>query len=292
MWYSICIIIRNGYNKRRQKMKKKLMMPALLLFFMALGAGASELKFSGTVETGFLGVMDHKLQLSRSGTYFDYNKNGAQDVLFPVRRFSLDLYLGNKHSVTLLYQPLRLQTQEVLKADLSVDSLLYPAGTPVKFLYDFPFYRVSYLYNLAEGPERELAFGLSFQIRNATIEFESLDGALLRSTRDVGPVPILKFRWRMPLGSNFWVGSEADGFYAPVSYINGSDNEVVGAILDASLRGGMNLSEKSSVFMNVRYLGGGAVGESEGQKGPGDGYVKNWLHFVTVTAGFTWFFRE
>ncbi len=39
-------------------------------------------------------------------------------------------------------------------------------------------------------------------------------------------------------------------------------------------------------FVNLRYLGGGAVGTSEDETGPGDGYVKNWLHFGTVTLGF------
>ena len=75
-----------------------------------------------------------------------------------------------------------------------------------------------------------------------------------------------------------------------MSYNNGSDNEVVGAILDASLRMGLEFEEPVTAFFNLRYIGGGAVGTSD-VDGPGDGYVRNWLHFITVTAGFSYEFQ-
>jgi hypothetical protein len=73
-----------------------------------------------------------------------------------------------------------------------------------------------------------------------------------------------------------------------VSYLNGSTNEVVGAILDASLRQGIQINGPVKAFLNVRYLGGGAVGTSENDPGPGDGYVRNWLNFLTVSTGFVY----
>jgi hypothetical protein len=157
-------------------------------------------------------------------------------------------------------------TRSLLSSDLKVDGLVFPAGTPMQSTYNFPFYRVSWLYDFNVDPDNELAIGLSLQIRNATIEFESLDGTVF--------------------SSGFWLGSEADGFYAPISYINGSDNEVIGAILDASVRAGRILPKNVELFLNLRYLGGGAVGKSEPDS-PGDGYVRNWLHFFTVTIGFS-----
>jgi hypothetical protein len=263
-----------------------------LLVILNISIQSENIRLCGTVESGFLAVLDHKIQLSKSGTYFDYDDEGGQNNLFAVRRFALDLYLNRKHSLTLLYQPLSLVTREVLRRDVSVDSMLYPKGTGMRFQYDFPYYRLSYLYNIAKNPDNILAFGISMQIRNATIAFESLDGTRLRTEQDIGPVPILKFRWKYSLNKNFWVGSDMDGFYAPISYLNGSDTEVTGAILDASLQGGLNVSEISSVFLNLRYLGGGAVGESQEENDLGDGYVKNWLHFLTVTVGFSYFFRS
>jgi hypothetical protein len=105
----------------------------------------------------------------------------------------------------------------------------------------------------------------------------------------VGLVPALKIKSRANLGERFFTELEADGIYAPISYLNGSDNEVVGAILDASLRAGVKFDQPVKAYFNLRYLGGGAVCGSD-VDGPGDGYIRNWLNFLTVTAGFTYEF--
>lgn len=249
------------------------------------------LKLSGIAELGYLDVMSHKVQFSNSGTYINYVSEGGQDVLFPVSRLSLELEFKDRHTITLLYQPLRLETTTLLNRDLVIDELVFPAGTSVNFLYNFPFYRISYMKELVPGNETfDFALGASLQIRNATIDFESTDGTLFRSNRDIGPVPVLKFRTRYAPNNNTYTEMEADGFYAPISYLNGSDNEVVGAILDASMRQGLNVTDEVGAFLNLRYLGGGAVGTSDNDIGPGDGYVKNWLHFLTVTCGFIYEF--
>ncbi len=242
-------------------------------------------------ELGFLAVLDHNIQFSNSGTNFNYVKEGGQDVLFPVSRLSMEIDLNRKNTLILLYQPLRLETQVWLENDLIVDDLTYPASSNVKTLYNFPFYRLSYLREfMANNPKHDFAFGATIQIRNATISFESGDGLLFRSNRDIGIVPALKLRTRSQLSPKIYAAIEADGMYAPVSYLNGSDNEVVGAILDASLRLGMEVMEPVDMFLNVRYLGGGAVGTSDDNIGPGDGYVRNWLSFLTVSTGFIYSF--
>jgi hypothetical protein len=246
---------------------------------------SDNLQFSAIAEMGFLGVFSHKVQFSNSGTYFDYRKDGGQDVFFPVGRFSLELNIKKRNTIIFLYQPLRLESQVNLKEDLIVDDLTFPANTGVKLLYNFPFYRFSYIRELIKNNETfNFAIGASLQIRNATISFESNDGSLFRTNRDLGPVPALKIRTRKDFGKRFYLQLEADGMYAPISVLNGSSNETTGAILDASLQTGLDFNRSVSSFLNLRYLGGGAVGTSE-SNGPGDGYVKNWLHFYTLTVG-------
>jgi len=243
------------------------------------------LRLKASAETGFLGILDHKIQQGKSGTYFKYHQEGGQDVLFPITRFALDLTRG-RHTLVFLYQPLALETRATLTRDIIVNDVTFTEGTPMRFFYGFPYYRISWLYDLNPKKEVEVAVGLSFQIRNATIEFQSLDGLQLTSSRNVGPVPILKFRLRHAAKPVFWWGFEADGFYAPISYLNGSDNEVVGAILDSSLRCGLRVTPSFELFLNLRYLGGGSVGTSEDTTGLEDGYTRNWIHLLTVTAGF------
>jgi hypothetical protein len=201
----------------------------------------------------------------------------------------LELDIKKRNTLIFLYQPLRLESTVLLENDLVVDSLTFPANTSANLLYNFPFFRLSYLRELLPNNDNfDLAIGGSLQIRNATISFESTDGSRFRSNRDIGPVPVFKVRTKAHWNRWTYTELEADGIYAPVSYINGSDNEVIGAILDASLRQGIQLTDNVKAFLNLRYLGGGAVGTSEDDPGPGDGYVRNWLHFYTLSTGFVY----
>lgn len=239
----------------------------------------------GTLESGFVAVLDHHIQFGEDGSNFAYNLDGGQDVLFFISRLSLDYKLSPRHTFVLLYQPLDLVTRERLGKDITVDGEVFTAGTAMEFRYSFPFYRISYLYDFIENETDELALGFSMQIRNTSIEFLNLDGTQLVRKDNIGPVPVVKLRGSHYYDDGSWIGFEADGFYAPISYLNGSDNEVVGAILDASVRYGWKLKSNSEAFINLRYLGGGGVGTSKDEPAPSDGYVKNWLHLMTVTVG-------
>ena len=185
-------------------------------------------------ELGFLDVLDHTIQFGTNGSVFDYVTEGSQDVLFPFSRISADVKLNKRHNLTFLIQPFDLQTRTIIERDIVIDNQIFPANTPLDLRYGFTFYRLSYLYDFWKADDRELGFGLSFQLRNATIEFSSSDGELLRSNTNVGPVPIFKFRMKYPFGNGFWIGSEVDGFYASGKYITGSRNDFEGAILDAT----------------------------------------------------------
>ena len=240
----------------------------------------STVQWSLTAELGFLAVASHIVQLGENGSRFDYREDGGQDVLFPLLRLSTDLKFNGRHVITFLYQPLRLTGETVLSEEVVFDDTTFPAGTALDSVYGFPFWRVSYGYDFLRRPGDEVLLGFGLQIRNATITFTSADGTLRADRRDVGPVPLLKFRGRWGFDSGVWWGTEIDGIYAPISVINGSDEEITGALLDASLRAGYDFTKKVSGFFNVRYLGGGAEGS-----GSNDEFTKNWLHFVTLSLG-------
>lgn len=238
------------------------------------------------VEMGFLGVLSNRIQFGKQGTYFDYQKEGGQDNLYFFARLSIEAEIARQHDFVFLYQPLELNTRVQLPLDLVVDEATFPKGTPVDLKYGFPFYRFSYLYDFFADDDRELSIGLSAQIRNATIEFASTDGEVLKSYRDIGFVPLLKSRGRYKFSNGLFIGHEIDGIYAPIRGVNGSDNEVTGALVDASLRVGLTLPLRSEAFLNVRYLAGGATGQSD-PEAFSDGRTKNWLQFLTVSLGGT-----
>jgi hypothetical protein len=241
-------------------------------------------RLRGVAELGFLAVLSHKIQLGKTGTYFDYATEGGQDNLYAVSRLSAEAELFGRHQIVFLYQPLELNTSAQLRQDVRINSVVFPKGTLLNSKYGFPFYRLSYAYDLIKDPRHELSIGLSLQIRNATVEFTSGDGKLFASTHNIGPVPILRSRGRYTFENDVFVGYEVDGFYAPIKGANGSDNAVIGAIIDGSVRAGVRLPLHAEAFINLRYLGGG----SEGQGDPtplADGYNKNWLSFLTVSLG-------
>lgn len=235
-------------------------------------------------ELGFLSVLTHTAQFSQDGTEIDYVDEGGQDVLFAFTRLSVNLTLGSRHRVSLLYQPLQLDGLELIRRDLRIDDELFEAGTPMRFSYGFPFWRAGYEYAFVDSRRWWLSAGGALQIRNATITFESLDGRQLRTNRDIGPVPLLSASLRRNWDDSGFVELEVDGVYAPVKYLNGGDSDVEGALLDASIRAGLILKMDTEAFINLRYLAGGAEGTGDAD-GFGDGYTSNWLQFMTLSLG-------
>ncbi len=243
-------------------------------------------RFRPQIELGFLGVLSNRIQFGKQGTYFNYQSEGAQDNLYFFARLSIDVELARHHNLTFLYQPLELNTKIQLPVDLVVDEAKFARGTAMAFKYGFPFYRFSYMYDFFEDDARELSVGLSLQIRNTTIEFATADGATLKSYRDIGFVPLLKSRGKYTFKNGLFIGHEIDAIYAPIRGVNGSDNEVTGALVDASVRVGLKLPVKSEAFVNVRYLAGGATGQSDPETFS-DGKTRNWLQFLTISLGGT-----
>ncbi len=237
-------------------------------------------------EMGGLSVVSNKARFSTGGTYLEYRTDGGQDNLYFFQRYAARLYLKQKHQLTFLLQPLVIESINKLSRDLVIDGEVFSRGADVRFTYGFPFYRASYAYGVIMNERTNLYIGGSIQMRNATISFENLDGSQFVTHRDVGVVPIVKMYWEQRFVNSMWMSAEADGFYAPISYINGSDSEVVGAILDAAIRVGVPMNGFSDVFLSLRYIGGGAVGQSTKSLETGDGYVKNWLHFAALAVGF------
>jgi hypothetical protein len=248
-----------------------------------------KLKVFTTGELGMLVPASHTIQFDKAGTVFNYIEDGGQDNAFVFARLQAEIKVQKKHSVIFLYQPLNLDTKVYLNEDVIVDEATFAADTSLDLRYGFDFYRASYLYHSKRNKRGdELSFGGSIQLRNATIDFNSGDGSLRRSNRDLGIVPLFKFRWKKSMADSTWLGAEMDGMYAPVKYINGSDSDVVGAIIDLSLRYGIPLDQHKDLFFNLRWIGGGAEGTSSDNQGPGDGFTANWLNFVSFSLGLTW----
>jgi len=232
-------------------------------------------------EGGFLAALSNYGEFGPGATRVDFRKSAGQDNLLFYTRWSAELELGRRNTLIFLYQPLSTEGTMTPSSDERIEGVSFAADHPVRVRFNFPFYRLSWLYDVAQGEGGYLSFGFSGQIRNANYTYERLDGQAFSRSNDIGFVPILKARGRVNVSRTAFLGFEADGIYAPISVINGSNNETVGAILDMSLRAGVRVHDRSDVFLNLRYLGGGATNTDP------DNYAKNWLHFMFVGLGAT-----
>jgi len=235
-------------------------------------------------EVGILAPISNTLQFGRQGTKLDYVADGGQDNLFPFVRPTAAIEF-KRARLTAVWQPLDLRSTVSIDEDLRVDGRVFPANRPIDLRYGFSFWRLSWGQEVLRSDSASLKLGLGLQVRNATIGFVSVDGSRSETNRDIGPVPLLEAEYRTTYDDGGYLEAEVDGFYAPIKYLNGRGVDVVGAIADIQLRGGLPLApEGASMFLGLRYLGGGASGTGT-PDGSGDGYTENWLHFLTLSLG-------
>lgn len=240
----------------------------------------------GYLEAGVIAPYSHIIQFGQDGSRFDYRSEGSQDVAFPTVRVSAELEIAKHHNIVLLYQPIDIRTEAVLRRDVRIDKVDFAAGTPIDLRYGFDFYRVSYLYDFYKDPRYELAVGASLQLRDATITFTSIDTEQRVVNTNLGAVPLIKVRGRYTFKNGFWLGLEADGIYARGRIITGTIvNGFIGALYDISARAGFRPTGFLDLFFSLRFLGGGARGTERKPVPPSDGYTDNWIHTVAFTVG-------
>ncbi len=238
-------------------------------------------------ESGALKVLFNTIQYGHNTTNFDYVANGGESILFPVERYSVDLTFLKNNELIFLYQPLNIQTEGIITEPITISYQTFPASSVMTYDYGFSFWRISYLYDFVNTDHAKLGIGLSIQLRNASIIFQSLDGKYAVVSENLGPVPILKLKGQYNFDNGMYIGTDIDGFYASSKFFNGANFDFTGSILDASLSVGFRNTDYLDTFANVRFLGGSAVGTSQYPTVPQtDGYTSNYLGTMTFTLGF------
>lgn len=296
-------------------MKKVLTIMAVLLLSISTTAFASSneslinntddpVQFFAEFEQGLVSVRSHTIQIGGDGygDLFNYVTQGGQDVLFPFQRATVGAVINKRHRVSFLYQPLEINTIVPFEDEVMIDgktfgdnSNNYADATPVELKYGFPFWRVTYSYDVLDRDDMTLGLGAALQIRNASIIFKEVAGSKVSVSQNVGPVPALNifYMWATPVGINLTV--DITGSYASSALINGADFDFEGSLLDASIRGGYRVKHNMEIFANIRFLGGTSKGNSsyDGSNwsvsnGDSDNrYSQNNLATVSATLGVT-----
>ena len=284
-------------------MKKSLVIFLVLITAVVPVLFASSAKaFVPFVETeqGFIAILSHTYQNGTSaadpGSDFDFRNEGGQELLFPFARYSVGATIAGKHRVWFTYQPLEIVTNVTFKETREIGEFTFAAETPMELKYGFPFYRMSYTYDLLNNYDNAiLGVGAALQIRNASIVFKSIAGTAteLYVSQNLGLVPALAIysQYRFPFG--LVLSADIAGTYASSELFNGANFEFEGSILDASLRMGYELPNGLELFGNVRFFGGTAKGLSQYGNTywteSTEKYTKNNIASLTASVGATWY---
>jgi hypothetical protein len=219
-------------------------------------------KITAEAELGVVKVLYHTYQAGSSGTSFDLVNQGGQEILFPFQRYTAHIDILKNQRVSLLYQPLTVDTQVRTRDVVVIDGQTFPAGSDLQISYGFPFWRATWAWQFQLGSVK-LGTGLALQLRNASITWTVPDGSVVSVSQNLGPVPALHISADWRINRDFSLYAEATGLWASSAIINGSNFEFEGSLLDASIRPSVHLRDGVTIFLNARFLGGTARGTSQ-----------------------------
>jgi hypothetical protein len=172
-----------------------------------------------------------------------------KDDLTPEPEFFLRLRAGytikSRHHISLLYAPLRVVSKGNFSDEILFQDVVFPAGQPVKGVYRFNSYRLTYRYDLVEKPKFIFGLGFTAKIRDADISLAS-DG-LYANKPDLGFVPIINFHLHWQRWERVGFLLEGDALAAPQ-----------GRAEDVLLAATFSFSDNLTFRAGYRMLEGGA----------------------------------
>jgi hypothetical protein len=185
------------------------------------------------------------------GSSYTAAEVGQQRNIAAALRLAMEARVG-RHTFIATWAPLDLTTRTTLTRDLTFRTTTFANQNVVDHRYLFDGYRLSYLFGFAPAPRFTLGVGLSVQVRNASVEFRTVDSspAVFSVERDIGLVGALKLRARFDAGILY---AQAD-----IDFFNTFGIGLAGGIHDIALTLGIPLVPGLDFLLRFRLVGGGA----------------------------------
>jgi hypothetical protein len=238
-----------------------------VLFLAAFVNGSVKAQATLDIETGVVSTGYNDVQIpGDNGTRFSLKDdlNSEADFFY---RFRFSYTIKSRHTFSLLYAPLKTQSDGRITKDIFFEGVLFDAGTQVNGSYRFNSYRLTYRYDIVQKPAIEFGLGFTAKIRDAKI---ALSSATLTSEKDnVGFVPIINFRLLWNANDKVGLLLEGDALAAPQ-----------GRAEDISIAGLYRFTDKLRMRVGYRILEGGADNDE----------VYNFALFHYVLAGLSYTF--
>lgn len=202
-------------------------------------------------EVGAAYLFQNDGRYGANGTGYTAAEVGQQRNLAVALRLAIEARIA-RHTLIATWAPLDLTTRATLTRDLTFQTTTFANQTVVDHRYLFDGYRLSYLFSLVQTPRFTLGAGASVQVRNASVEFRTVDAspAIFAVERDIGVVGALKLRARFDAGVLY---AQAD-----VDFFNTFGIGLEGGIHDVALTLGVPVVPGLDFLLRLRLVGGGA----------------------------------
>lgn len=227
------------------RVMNKIIFKTLMTFILLAWVSSARAQALIDLETGlvFTGYNDVRIP-GDEGTLFS-----LKDDLIPKTelfyRVRLNYTLKTRHTFSILYAPLEINSKGSVTNDIYFEGVLFPSNTEISGTYKFNSYRLTYRYDFVKKPGFEFGLGFTAKIRDARIALSST--GLFSEKTNVGFVPIINFRLLWKMDDRFGILLDGDALAAPQ-----------GRAEDVLLAGTCQLSEKMGIRAGYRILEGGA----------------------------------
>lgn len=253
--------IFNNYNWFQLKVTKIIVViSAILLFFMH---SRSYAQLHLDIETGvvFSGYNDVRIP-NETGTDISLTDDLKTDPnLFS--RAKLIYKINDKHTITALFAPLRLEADGSVNKTVRFEDEEFPPNTKLKSIYRFDSYRLTYRYKFYDNKDIQFGLGFTAKIRDASISLKG--GNKEAEKKNTGFVPLINFRGEWRFSRNWTLVLDGDALAAPQ-----------GRAEDVFLGVEYDMAQNVDLKFGYRILEGGADA--------GEVYTFALLHYIVIGA--------
>ncbi|MFH2050436.1 MAG: hypothetical protein ABIJ12_13450 [bacterium] len=128
-------------------------------------------------------------------------------------RLRLGIDLGQRHRLSFLVAPLRLNASGVIDRNIEYNGVSFESVESLSSRYRFDSYRLSYSYRLVQSNHLKFDIGFTAKIRDASIEIKSESQSSEKT--NTGFVPLINFSLDWSFVSRFGFLFEGDALAAP-----------------------------------------------------------------------------
>jgi hypothetical protein len=170
--------------------------------------------------------------------------------------------ISERHGIRLLFAPLSITETGTLNDPVIFAGASFGESAPVEATYQFNSYRVSYRWRALERDRVRLWLGFTAKIRDADIVLRQ--GATMSHKDDLGFVPLLHVAGDWTFGRVGILSLDVDGLAGGP-----------GRAIDAALKMGVRMSDRTTFRVGYRTVEGGADVEEV--------YTFAWLHYLAFS---------